>query len=379
MSGHSTLVLERLAREYADKAIMMERKGQYEEAVKNYRKAAEILKKILVLYHDIPMRETYIEYIKEYEKRAEFIEKNLQQIASAGPSSPQNSSLDVDEFVSPPPKIGFDDIVDLEEVKKVLRRAIIYPMKRPDLYPNEIGWSKGILLYGPPGNGKTMLAGAIAREINAAFIAVDAATIMSKWLGDAEKNVSKIFSKAREIWLNKGVPVVIFIDEVDSLMGVYNAEVGGEVRVRNQFLKEMDGIHTKGSSELVFVIGATNKPWVLDMAFLRRFQKRIYVPNPSKSVRVALFKHYTRSIKLDPDVDLEKLAGLTEGYSASDIKEIVRDAYELTLDEMFEKGLSEPRPISMRDFEIVLSRRKPSVSPEMIKYFEEWSRKFGAL
>lgn len=378
MSGSSTMILEKMAREYADRAIIMERRGNYEEAVKNYRKAAEILKKILTLYRDLPMRDTYIEYIKEYEKRAEFIEKNLQQILSGGGGAYQNN-VEIEDLVSPPPNISFNDIVDLEEIKKILRRAIVYPIKRPDLYPNEIGWSKGVLLYGPPGNGKTMLAGALAREINAAFIAVDAASIMSKWLGDAEKNVSKIFSKARDIWLSKGVPVIIFIDEVDSLMGVYNAEIGGEVRVRNQFLKEMDGIHTKGSSELIFVIGATNKPWVLDMAFLRRFQKRIYVPNPSKEVREALLRHYTRSLKLDPGIDFNRLAEMTEGYSASDIKEIVRDAYELTLDEMFEKETREPRPVSMEDFEKVLSRRKPSVSQEMLRYYDEWTKKFGAL
>ncbi|MEM0043551.1 MAG: AAA family ATPase [Sulfolobales archaeon] len=372
------MILEKMAREYADRAIIMERRGNYEEAVKNYRKAAEILKKILTLYRDLPMRDTYIEYIKEYEKRAEFIEKNLQQILSGGGGAYQNN-VEIEDLVSPPPNISFNDIVDLEEIKKILRRAIVYPIKRPDLYPNEIGWSKGVLLYGPPGNGKTMLAGALAREINAAFIAVDAASIMSKWLGDAEKNVSKIFSKARDIWLSKGVPVIIFIDEVDSLMGVYNAEIGGEVRVRNQFLKEMDGIHTKGSSELIFVIGATNKPWVLDMAFLRRFQKRIYVPNPSKEVREALLRHYTRSLKLDPGIDFNRLAEMTEGYSASDIKEIVRDAYELTLDEMFEKETREPRPVSMEDFEKVLSRRKPSVSQEMLRYYDEWTKKFGAL
>lgn len=378
MSGSSTMILEKMAREYADRAIIMERRGNYEEAVKNYRKAAEILKKILALYRDLPMRDTYIEYIKEYEKRAELIEKNLQQILSGGGGAYQNN-VEIEDLVSPPPNISFNDIVDLEEIKKILRRAIVYPIKRPDLYPNEIGWSKGVLLYGPPGNGKTMLAGALAREINAAFIAVDAASIMSKWLGDAEKNVSKIFSKARDIWLSKGVPVIIFIDEVDSLMGVYNAEIGGEVRVRNQFLKEMDGIHTKGSSELIFVIGATNKPWVLDMAFLRRFQKRIYVPNPSKEVREALLRHYTRSLKLDPGIDFNRLAEMTEGYSASDIKEIVRDAYELTLDEMFEKETREPRPVSMEDFEKVLSRRKPSVSQEMLRYYDEWTKKFGAL
>ena len=380
MTGYSTTALERLAKDYADKAVLMERRGNYEEAAKSYRKAAEILKKILAMNRDLPAREIYIEYIKEYEKRAEFIEKNLELVASQSDkgSIQRMSDSDLEDIVKPPPNITFNDIVDLEEVKKIIRRAIIFPIKRPDLYPNELGWSKGVLLFGPPGNGKTMLAGAVAREIGAAFIEVDAKDIMSKWLGDAEKNVSKIFSKARSIWNSKGVPVVIFIDEVDSLMGIHNAEVGGEVRARNQFLKEMDGIHTKGSSELIFVIGATNKPWLLDMAFLRRFQKRIYIPNPNYEVRKALLKHYTKSIKLADDVDLDQIAKLTEGFSASDIKELVRDAYENALEDLFEEKVSEPRPVTMSDFMNALSKRKPSVSPETIKIFEEWNNRFGA-
>jgi len=381
VTGFSTIALERLAREYADKAVMMERRGNYEEAAKNYRKAAEILKKILSMHRDIPMRETYIEYIREYEKRAEFIEKNLQAISSAdtrGVSKEDASDNDFDDIVKPPPKITFDDIVDLEEAKRIIRRSIIFPVKRPDLFPNDLGWTKGLLLFGPPGNGKTMLAGAVAREIGAAFIEVDAKDIMSKWLGDAEKNVSKIFAKARSIWNKKGVPVVVFIDEVDSLMGIHTAEVGGEVRARNQFLKEMDGIHTKGSNELIFVIGATNKPWLLDIAFLRRFQKRIYIPNPNLEVRKALLKHYTKHIKLTDDVDLDEIARATEGFSASDIKELVRDVYETSLEDIFEGRINEPRPVSMRDFLQALSKRKPSVSPDTIKIYEEWNSRFGA-
>jgi len=379
MNGYSTNALERLAKEYADLAIMSERKGKYEDAIKYYKKAAEVLKKIITLNRDIMMKETYIEYIKEYEKRAEFLEKNLQKLASGPQEGSQAQDVDIDLLVSPPPNITFNDIVGIEDVKKVLKRSIVYPIKRPDLYPKEIGWSKGVLLFGPPGNGKTMLAGAIAREINAAFISVDAASIMSKWLGDAEKNVSKVFSKAREIWLNKGVPVIIFIDEVDSLMGIYSTEVGGEVRVRNQFLKEMDGIHTKGSSELIFVIGATNKPWVLDMAFIRRFQKRIYVPPPDKETRKMLFKYYTKSIKIAEDVDFDHLAEITEGYSASDIKDIVRDAYEMCIEEMFEKSVEEPPPLSMKHLKTALSKRSPSISQDMIKVFIEWNKKFGAI
>jgi SpoVK/Ycf46/Vps4 family AAA+-type ATPase len=203
---------------------------------------------------------------------------------------------------------------------------------------------------------------------------------MSKWLGDAEKNVRRVFETARKI-SREGRPVIIVIDEVDSLMGVFSTEVGGEVRVRNQFLKEMDGLYTKGSREMIFVIGTTNKPWVLDIGFIRRFQKRIYIPSPNYEVRLALLKHYTKNLELDPDVDLEEIARKTEGYSASDVVDIVREAYSKVVEELFEKGSigERPRLIKMNDLLEALSKRKPSISHEMIKSYEEWYKRFGAM
>jgi SpoVK/Ycf46/Vps4 family AAA+-type ATPase len=115
---------------------------------------------------------------------------------------------------------------------------------------------------------------------------------MSKWLGEAEKNVAKLFTEARKL-LDKGDPVIIFIDELDSLLGTRSNEVGGESRVRNQFLKEMDGIQDKGKNVHLYTVGATNKPWSLDWPFLRRFEKRIYIPLPNFDGRISMFKEYT--------------------------------------------------------------------------------------
>jgi ATPases of the AAA+ class len=274
MSSYSTSILEKAAKEYADKAVIAEKMGNYEDAVKYYRAAAQILRRIISINPDTGLREVYVEFIRSYEERAQFLERNLERIV-AGDRGGERQRVEVNgqELVSEPPRITFEDIVDLEEVKKAIKKAIIYPVKRPDLYVDKIGWDRGILLFGPPGNGKTMLAAAVANEIKAAFIAVDASDIMSKWLGDAEKNVRRIFETARRI-ARGGKPVVIVIDEVDSLMGTFSTEIGGEVRVRNQFLKEMDGLHTKGDRDMIFVIGTTNKPWALDMGFIRRFQKR---------------------------------------------------------------------------------------------------------
>jgi SpoVK/Ycf46/Vps4 family AAA+-type ATPase len=217
-----------------------------------------------------------------------------------------------------------------------------------------------------------MLAAAVANMVEGEFLYVDAAGIMSKWLGEGEKNVKRLFTYARNK-AKEGTPVIIFIDEIDALLGVHNSEVGGEVRVRNQFLKEMDGLQDKGSNIHVYVIGATNKPWNLDKAFIRRFQKRIYVPLPDKQARVQLLKLLTKKIKLSKTVDLEKLAEMLEGYSASDIKDIVTDAHLRTIREYFKTGKG-PRPVEMKDFEEVIKRRKPSVDARTLKLYEEWSK-----
>ena len=132
----------------------------------------------------------------------------------------------------------------MNDAKKALRESITFPSMRPDLFP--LGWPRGILLYGPPGTGKTLLAAAVAADIDGYFMNVDASTIMSKWLGEAEQNVSKLFKSAKNMLEEGNASVVIFIDEVDSLFGKRDQEIGGESRVRNQFLKEMDGIDDKG-------------------------------------------------------------------------------------------------------------------------------------
>jgi SpoVK/Ycf46/Vps4 family AAA+-type ATPase len=275
------------------------------------------------------------------------------------------------------PKVRFSDIAGLEEAKRAIEEAIIYPMRRPDLFP--LGWPRGILLFGPPGCGKTMLAAAVASEIDGEFMYVDAASIMSKWLGEAERNVAKIFQRARELSMD-GKPVIIFIDEVDSLLGTYSNEVGGEVRARNQFLKEMDGLQDKGESYKVYVIAATNKPWRLDEGFIRRFDKRIYIPPPDEKVRKELILKTLSKIKYER-VNADELAKLTVGYSAADIVAIIRDAHMRTVRELFEKdgGVGDPRPVNMDDLIWAIKRRKPSMRPEMLKLYGEWAEKHGAL
>jgi SpoVK/Ycf46/Vps4 family AAA+-type ATPase len=155
-------------------------------------------------------------------------------------------------------------------------------------------------------------------------------------------------------------------------------EVGGEARARNQLLKEMDGILNKNKKEYLYVIAATNKPWLLDDAFIRRFQKRIYVGPPDSTTRLQLLRHYASNLRLAEDVDLEEIARMTEGYSPADIYNICLDANISTIREMFDKGLEEPRKISMNDFATAIANRKPSISDEVVGRLMEWARRYEA-
>jgi len=285
------------------------------------------------------------------------------------------------------PDVKWIDVVGVDDAKNALRESIVYPTKRGDLFP--LGWPRGILLYGPPGCGKTILAAATANELDGYFINVDGSSMMSKWLGEAEKNVSRLFKMAHSYAEREGKPVILFIDELDSLLGERTNEIGGEVRSRNQFLTEMDGINGKGKDTKLYVIGATNKPWSLDHPFLRRFQKRIYVSLPSVEAREKLFSLYTNQLKLDSRVRLHTLASIFDGYSASDIKDICQAVQLKVVNEMFHASdykepidgetKSIPSEIGMKDFRETMARRKPSVSMDMIRAYYKWSEQFKAL
>jgi SpoVK/Ycf46/Vps4 family AAA+-type ATPase len=279
------------------------------------------------------------------------------------------------------PKVSWGEVVGLDTAKKAVKEAIVYPVQRPDLFP--LGWPRGILLFGPPGCGKTLLAAAVATEIDANFYSIDAASIMSKWLGEAEQNVAKLFGSARKS-ATDGRPAIVFVDELDSLMGNHSNEVGGEIRVKNQFLKEMDGIVDKGKALHVYVIGATNKPWDLDWAFIRRFQKRILVPLEDHATRLNMLKLYSSNLQIADDVDLRELARLAEGFSGSDIRDVCQSAQLSLIGEFFESGKAmdkeaKPRALTMADFRQIFEERKPSVSLDMLSQYNRWFEAFKAL
>ena len=390
--------LENSASKYASDAIKFDSQGARGMATANYQKAIDSLMRLMQLYPASKLNPIYKERASSYQHRI----KALQQTHGVEPiidpsASPEEQKAHLrhqqdkndfeDLIMKEKPDVSWTEVVGLDDAKNALRESIVYPTKRPDLFP--LGWPKGMLLYGPPGCGKTILAAATANELDGYFINVDAASMMSKWLGEAEKNVSKLFNMARHYSEKEGKPVILFIDEVDSLLGTRSSEVGGEIRTKNQFLSEMDGVETKGKDLKMYVIGATNKPWSLDWPFLRRFQKRIYVSLPTLAAREKLFDLYTSPLKKDPRVKSIELAKLFDGYSASDIRDICQAAQLKAVHELLTlpsykepiQGEEQPQPksLTMADFRAIMARRKPSVSTEMIRAYYKWSEEFKAL
>lgn len=265
--------------------------------------------------------------------------------------------------------ISISDVIGLEDVKKEILLRIIYPIKFRELSEEyNVSTGGGILLYGPPGNGKTFIARAIASEIDANFIYINPSVIYNQWFGNFEKNISAIFRAADRL-----SPSIVFFDEIDSMVPSRDRADSDVVRRGvSQFLNEMGGFSADSSRE-VFIMGATNTPWNIDPALTRpgRFDRIIYVPPPDSGQRAELFRKRVSAVRNTENIDVSKLSEATEGYSAADIDYVCRKAADEVFLEIASGG--KKRAIRTEDYLNAIDIVKPSIKGELIRKYKEYS------
>jgi transitional endoplasmic reticulum ATPase len=265
------------------------------------------------------------------------------------------------------PTIHWNEIGGLEEAKQELREAVEWPIKSPEMFKRlGIRPPKGILLIGPPGCGKTLLARAVATESEANFISIKGPEVFSKWVGESEKAIREVFRKAR-----MAAPAVIFFDEFDSLVprrGMGFGDSGVSERVISQLLTELDGVITL---EDVVIIAATNKPDIVDPAVLRpgRFDRLIYVSEPDEKARLEIFKLYTKEMPITKDIDVAEMAKSTKNYSGADIEAVCREAAMFAL-----RRDVESKEVTLADFQKALEKVNSSILPEMETWYKSFMR-----
>ncbi|XP_018400520.1 PREDICTED: spastin isoform X2 [Cyphomyrmex costatus] len=291
---------------------------------------------------------------------------------------PKLAQVILDEILEGGAPVQWEDIAGQETAKQALQEMVILPSLRPELFTGLRTPARGLLLFGPPGNGKTLLARAVATQCNATFFSISAASLTSKYVGEGEKLVRALFAIAREFQ-----PSVIFIDEVDSLLSERkDNEHEASRRLKTEFLVEFDGLPCN-PEERVLVMAATNRPQELDEAALRRFTKRVYVTLPDLQTRIVLLRRLLAKHN-DPLMfeELNEMAVLTEGYSGSDLTGLAKDAAlgpirELNPDQVKELDLNSVRNITMQDFRDSLKRIRRSVSPASLAAYEKWNFEYG--
>ena len=297
------------------------------------------------------------------------------------------------------PDVRFRDVSGLDEAKRLLREAVVMPVKFPQFFHGLLRPWRGILLYGPPGTGKTMLAKAVATECGTTFFNISASSVVSKWRGDSEKLVRVLFELARH-----HAPSTIFMDELDAVMSSRDGGVhsgGGDHessrRLKTELLVQLDGLN-RDEGELVFLLAATNLPWELDPAMLRRLEKRILVGLPSESARARMMERYLAPHAVAADVDLLDLAAGTDGYSGADVMLLCKESAMRPLrrlmdrlmtnaddDSELDSGTADDGAevrvgeITREDVAGALAATRPTQTDAHARRYEEWTRSFGAV
>lgn len=426
------------------KATEEDRNKNYEEALRLYEHGVEYF--LHAIKYEAQgdkakdsIRAKCLQYLDRAEKLKAYLKKGKKKPVKDGGSSSKDSSKsgknngdssdsDSDDpekkklqsklegaIVVEKPHVKWSDVAGLEGAKEALKEAVILPIKFPHLFTGKrIPW-KGILLFGPPGTGKSYLAKAVATEANnSTFFSVSSSDLVSKWLGESEKLVKNLFELARA-----HKPSIIFIDEVDSLCSSRSDnESESARRIKTEFLVQMQGVGSDNDG--ILVLGATNTPWILDSAIRRRFEKRIYIPLPEEHARLVMFKlHLGNTSHCLTEENIRTLANKTEGYSGADISIVVRDAlmqpvrkvqssthfkkirgpspldketivddllvpcspgdagaFEMTWMEVPSDKLSVP-PVTMADMLKSLASTKPTVNEEDMKKLDKFTEDFG--
>ncbi|MFW9849153.1 MAG: AAA family ATPase [Candidatus Thorarchaeota archaeon] len=406
MSGNGGDRVDQGLKNLLDRAIELDNRGMKKEACQHYLKASKILI-MLSNSSSLPsVRKHYLKRAQECVDRVRFIsgikkissgpveglstpvksdsapvshstsDKAAEAIADEDEDSKKLREMIADTIITERPNVKMSEVAGLEEAKQAINDAILAPMKHPELFKGKARqpW-RGILFYGPAGCGKTLIAKAVATEINATFFNVSAANIVSKWLGESERLVRNLFEMAR-----KNQPAIIFIDELDSV-GVARSgdDVGGERRMKTQLLTEMQGL-ASNAEDRVTVIGATNLPWELDFAIRSRFEKRIQVPLPDKMARKRIFEIHMEDVAIAPEVNYGELADLSEGYSGRDLSIVCKEAAMEPIRDLQVSGrmdeeeeILDLRTVSREDFLDAIENIRPATSPEDLKRYTDWA------
>ncbi|MFX0143707.1 MAG: AAA family ATPase [Candidatus Hodarchaeota archaeon] len=389
----------------AKEAVALDNQGKYRQAINKYQRAAEILMQFMQYNKNPQMRNLCKRNIEEYVERAKILRSHLggprtarhiakpSEAKDEGRADSESGVVSSEEqelidtisgtIVTESPNIKWEDIAGLENVKQALREAIVLPIAKPQLFRGARKPWSGILLFGPPGCGKTLLAKAAATECNATFFSASSADLLSKWLGESEKLISSLFKVAR-----LKAPSLIFMDEIDSVATKRGegAESGGERRVKTQLLSEIQGLKSTHDKPLL-VLGATNRPWDIDNAMLSRFEKRVHVPLPDLKARAGIFKIHTEGVDSAlTEEDFIELAVRTEGYSGRDIANVCREVIMLPVRELDMSGLLEDdskdvnvRDIDLKDFKKTLKKVKPMTNEALMKQYNDWAEEFGEI
>jgi len=279
------------------------------------------------------------------------------------------------EIMNSNPGVAWEDVSGLKCAKQSLQEAVILPMLRPDIFNGIRAPSKGVLLYGPPGTGKTLLAKAVATESNATFFSISASSLTSKWVGESSKLVRALFSLA-----SKKAPSVVFIDEIDSVL---SARSGGEHQasrqLKTEFLVQFDGAREVERKGHVLFIGATNRPWDLDEAVIRRLSKRVYIPLPDSTGRNEIIRRLMDGQSSLSEMEWDDVVSMTEGYSGSDLKAV---CHEAALGPIRGLGMQIANvsadalpPVTVVDFQDAIKQIRPSVANDSL--YEKWTSEFG--